>query len=280
MNKLLFILLSFLNICSSFQLPLNKYEYNHLAKWKGKTHIYDKNCLFKYNINYVNRWYDTKYLYNDDKFNFHIQNGMIYGNTIQCMNPNLQIDDNKKLFKYEINFLYNYTRSIVEIEYEKDINNKIIFKSFNMTSLYDSDIVNENNKEPIYSIWTLINKISNWKGRFHAIHPNFRYNERRSYDIDSYDFRYFFMDISRRKRICHLGLDNLIISIPEEIEDYKQFSIICGCLLTSNMYKQVNINYNYNGYITSIDLYEYMPNIKVINNFIIIEMLKKIFLCN
>jgi len=39
------------------------------------------------------------------------------------------------------------------------------------------------------------------------------------------------------------------------------------------------MNYDYNGYLTSVDFYEYKPSPKVINNFMILEMLNKLFCC-
>ncbi len=220
MNKILFVFLSLINISFSLQLPLARLNNNQLS-------------------NYY----------------FHIKHGAVYGNAIQCLNPYLDTD-NRKNYKFEIAFLYNNSRSIINLEYEKDTNNRILFKNVNM-------IGNTNNDEYIYNIWSLIKIVSKWKGKFQSIHSHLNTTRRLIYDIDSYDFKYFFMDISEKKRICHVGINNLILSVPKEIEDYKQFSIIFGCLLSSNVYNQVNMNYNYNGYLTTINFYEYQPNLKL-----------------
>ncbi len=125
----------------------------------------------------------------------------------------------------------------------------------------------------------MIDKISKWRGKFQTINLYNKYPESKIYDIDSYDFKYFFLDINYKKRVCRIGVNNLILSVPEEIQDYRPFSIIFGCLLTQDLYNQVNMNYNYNGYLTSIDFYEYKPKPKVINNFMILEMLNQLFCC-
>ncbi len=253
MNKLLFILISVVNICSSFQLPLRN---NYIGKSKLNRNIY---------------------MFNKDSYQFHINNGVVYGNIIQCLNTYLDTDMDRKRYKYYVTFKYGNKYSIINVEYMKDINNKLRFDTYNMTELSNHNTTDKN--EIIDSIWMLIDKVSKWRGRFQSINSYIKYPMSNVYDIDSYDFRYFFMDISHKKRICHLGVNNLILSVPEEIDDYKPFSIIFGCLLTPELYNQVNINYNYNGYLTSVDFYEYKPSIKVINNFMILEMLRQLFIC-
>ena len=41
------------------------------------------------------------------------------------------------------------------------------------------------------------------------------------------------------------------------INYYKPFSFIIGCFINPMNYKQLNINYNYNGVLLSIELNEY-----------------------
>jgi hypothetical protein len=216
-------------------------------------------------------------MYNKDSYQFNINKGVIYGNIIQCLNPNLDTDVDKRTYKYHITFKYDNTYSRIDVEYAKDINNKLKFKGYNMTELRDKSSVKYEN---ISDIWTLIDRINKWKGKLQSLWMYSNNLKSKLYDINSYDFMYFFMDL-HYKRFCQLGVNNLILSVPKEIEDYKSFTIIFGCLLTPELYNQVNINYNYNGYMTSLDFYEYRPPpSNVINNFMILEMLRKLFICN
>ena len=71
---------------------------------------------------------------------------------------------------------------------------------------------------------------------------------------NTFDYNYFFMNDDR---INNFFTDNLIVSLPVIINDYKPFSFIIGCFINPMNYKQLNINYNYNGVLLSIELNEY-----------------------
>jgi hypothetical protein len=93
MNKLLFILISVVNICSSFQLPL-KNSYISASKINKKMYMFHK-----------------------DSYQFHITNGVVYGNVIQCLNPYLTTDVDKNKYNYHITFKYNEIYSTINVEY-------------------------------------------------------------------------------------------------------------------------------------------------------------------
>lgn len=269
MNKLLYIILTFIKICSSFD-----YKHGYLMKLSRPSYTFYNHNFNKPHIAIIKKWIDNTYQIVDYKYQFSIYNGLVSGNAIQCINPHLTNNINRTLYKYEVNFIYNHTRSIIDIVYEKDVNNRLKLKMYNMTGLHNHK---ELDPKHVNSIVAFINKVSKWKGRFQTIRPYMKYYNRKIYDVDSYDFCYFFLDTQEKKRICHLSLDNLILSIPEAIEEYKPYSFIFGCLVRTNLYIQVNINYNYNGIITSIDLYEYKPNIKMLSNLMLLQLLKQLF---
>jgi hypothetical protein len=242
MNKLLFILISILNICSSFQLPMRQ-----------------NNLFYK------------------DNYQFHIKNGVIYGNVVDCLNPYLDKDINRKIYNYHITFKYNHSYSLINIEYKKNDDNRVLLNTYKMIKLRNVND-KEHRENNMMNISTFIEQISNWRGRFRTITSNMKYLDNKIYDVDSYDFRYFFVDINNKKRVCCID-NNLILSVPEEIDNYKAFTLVFGCLLDDNNYNQVNMNYNYNGYMTNIDLYEYKPKIKYMKNFMLVEMLRQLFIC-
>lgn len=155
---------------------------------------------------------------------------------------------NNDYFTHEINFFFNKIRLIIIVNYKYN-NNKIRIQSIGISN-------NEyNNYFQIDNIKLLVLLISTWKGYYLSFSPHMPFNYKRA-RIEFVDFTPFLLNSNR---ICKIYPNNLIISIPKIIDDYNEFSMYYGCLQSPFLYKQLIINYDYDGVLTCWEYLELKP---------------------
>ena len=273
---LIFILISYMNICSSIECELG------LGLWRGVTNYYIKgntniNGINKidltkpvysthnhtnYNMdNYVifNSFYNNyKYYYNNNEnrfFRFKLKSYDKLGGIIAKIDKKT---DNIYYFTNQINFFYNTARSIITINYTYNNNLKMELNSIIVSGLRCGITKTFRNRTKLINITSLKNKLKTWtycKSTTIDAKKPFILNEK---EIICYDYE-FLLKNDNGNRISSVFIDNLVISVPEIIDDNKPFSILLGCLISNDCYKQVNLNYNFNGLLTSVEYNEYEP---------------------
>lgn len=253
------LLLSIVIIITSFFEMNNSFE-NRL--WRGTT------LLFKKGIN-------NKLDYNDIYYHYNISKFSIKNNKTNHLNLRLKsydkiggvitsipkthnwIIDNNNSYISEINFFQNTKRSLIIFNYTYDNLKKLELSSIKTSALRCGGIKNYSTRLRIMNISIFLNLMMKFNFcKTTKINPYYPNSREINYSND-FDYKYFF---TNEKRINNIFTDNLIVSLPAVIDDYKPFSFIIGCFLTPKNYKQININYNYNGVLISIDLNEYKIN--------------------
>jgi len=160
---------------------------------------------------------------------------------------------NNDYFTNEINFLYEKMRSIIIFNYKYN-NNKIRLQSIGISNLNYPD------EYPVKlfqidDINLFLYLINDWKGYYSSFNPFIPLSSKYK-RISKIDLSQFLMTSNR---ICRIYPNNVIISIPKIIDDYKEFFICVGCLQSPFSYKQVIINYDLDGVLTSWDYIELKP---------------------
>jgi len=253
-KKSIILFFTLLEIINGFDLGL----------WRGSTHYFlrtnnkldlSKPMISTYNYSHN---FNNSYNYN---------NRLLYG---RFLNLKLQsydklggflvkIDkstDNTYCFTNQINFFHNTARSIITINYTYNSNQKLQLNSIAVCGLRCglSRISKIRNK--ISNLTDLKDRLKTWRYcKSTKINPRYpTSNEVKEFNC--YDYEYLLIN---EKRISHVFTDNLIISVPEIIDDNRPFSLLFGCLVTQCSYKQVNLNYNFNGDLSSVEFNEYEP---------------------
>ncbi len=251
-----------INNCFSFELGL----------WQGLTHYYIRN---NNNIdltkpltiinNYNNTYYNLNTSFIDTRFlRLKLQSYDKLGGIIAKIDKKA---DNIYYFTNQINFFYNSARSIITINYTYNNEQKLQLNSIIVSGLRCGLTGTSSNRVKITNLTDLKDKLKNWTYcKSSIINPRnpFIINQKES---NCYDYEYLLLN---EKRISYVFADNLIISVPDIIDDDKPFSLLFGCLISPNCYKQVNLNYNFNSILTSFELNEYEPHnfTNKINNFL------------
>ena len=279
---LISILISYMNICFSFELGL----------WRGVTNYYIKGNT---NINGINKIDLTKPVYsthNHTNYNmdnyvkyFYYNNSVIFNSFYNSYKYNYYNNNENRFFRFklksydklggivakidkktdntyyftnQINFFYNTARSIITINYTYNNNLKMELNSIIVSGLRCGMTKTFRNRTKLINITSLKNKLKTWtycKSTTIDAKKPFILNEK---EINCYEYE-FLLKNDNGNRISSVFIDNLVISVPEIIDDNKPFSILLGCLISNDCYKQVNLNYNFNGLLTSVEYNEYEP---------------------
>jgi len=256
--KLFIILTNIISSNSSFELGL----------WRGFTHIYTRNQYNKLNFSrpFITS-YNKNYTFNIDIFNLNYNK--YYDNKIKLkLNSNdnlggvyINTDKNFDLyynFNNKINFFHNYIYYIININYF--INNQSKYQ-LNYITIYGLNcglIKTYKYRNKHINISFMISKLKNLnycKSTFINTKNIFNKEIKEYYTYD-YNYEYFFKNPNY---ISILFIDKLVISIPEFIDDNKPFSMFYGYFISDNCYKQLNLNYNFNNELVSIEYNEYEP---------------------
>jgi hypothetical protein len=241
-------------ITSLFEIN-NSFE-NRL--WRGTTLLYQKGLNNKLDFN------DIYYNYNISKFSIKNKNTNHLNLRLKSYENNFKVYtsipkihnwnvDNNVSYISEINFFHNFKRSLIIFNYTYDNFKRLELNSIK-TSALRCGIKNYISLLRIMNISIFLNLMTTFKYcKTTKINPYYPNTHEHSYS-NSFDYEYFFKN---EERINTIFTDNLIISLPSVINDYKPFTFIIGCFLSSNYYKQININYNFNGILLSIEYNEY-----------------------
>jgi hypothetical protein len=242
-------------IISLFQIN-NSFE-NGL--WRGTTLNYQKGLNNKLDFNNIYYNYNiTKNSFKNFKLN-HLNLRLksydkIGGIITSIPKTHNWILDNNNSYISEINFFQDTKRSLIIFNYTYDNYKNLELSSIKTSALRCGEIKNYRMRTRIMNISIFLNLMTTFKYcKTTKINPYYPNTQEHSYS-NSFDYEYFFKN---EERINTIFTDNLIISLPSVINDYKPFTFIIGCFLSSNYYKQININYNFNGILLSIEYNEY-----------------------
>jgi hypothetical protein len=252
----LFIIFStyFISNNYSFELGLWRgYTYTYIRNYNNqfnftKPIITTYNYSHNFNINFKNNYY---YLTND-YFRFKLESYEKNGGVIINANK----DTNRISFNNQINFIHNNARSIINVNYYCTNDKKLKLNYISVSRLRSELIKIPNIRIRINTIEELITILKLW-----SYCKTTNINTKNIYDIvesesESFDFEYL---MTNKNHISNIFIDNLVISVPNIIDDNKPFSMLFGCLLSEQCYKQITLNYNFNGYLVFAEFNEYEP---------------------
>ncbi len=219
---------------------------NNLDLIKPKIYIYNLS-----NETRVNSILDTKNL------NLKLRSSNKLGGIIARIPKNHNwILDNSNSYLTEVNFYHETCRSILSFNYTYDNLKRLKLQSIITSALRCGHLKSYKFRLRLSNITALVKILENWSYcKTTKINPLYSHNYDISYS-NEFDYKYLLTNDNRVNKIL---TDNLVISIPDIIEDYKPFTFLVGCLISPNCYKQININYNFNGELMSIEYNEYEP---------------------
>lgn len=277
--KLFIIFFNIISSNSSFELGL----------WRGFTHIYTRNQYnklnfskplitsynqnYSFNINNLNFYlnYKKNYNFNDNnKFKLKLKSSDNLGGIYINIDKNINLDLN---FNNEINFFHNSIRSVINNNYFVNNQSNFQLNYITISGLHCGLIKTYKERNKQFNLSILISKLKKWNYCKSTIINTKNIYKKEIKEYYSYDYEYFFKN---NNYISSIFIDKLIISIPEIIDDNKPFSMLYGYFISENCYKQLNLNYNFNGELVSIEFNEYEPfNFsKKIDNFLNLFKLK------
>lgn len=239
-----------------------------LGLWKGSTHYFvrdnNKINLAKPIISTYNYTYNfNKSLFHNHFYNTNVLNGRFFKLKLQSYDKLggflVKVDkntDNSYYFTNQINFFHNTARSIITINYTYNSEQKLQLNSIAVSGLRCglSRVGKIRNK--ISNLTELKNRLKTWRYcKSTKINSRYPYSDEVT-ELNCYDYEYMLIN---ENRISSIFTDNLVISVPEIIDENRPFSLLFGCLVTQCSYKQVNLNYNFNGRLTTIEFNEYEP---------------------
>lgn len=227
-------------------------ENNNLDLVKPKIYTYNlsNDTMINYN-NLRNSILDTKNL------NLKLRSSNKLGGIMARIPKNHNwILDNLNSYLTEVNFYHETCRSILSFNYTYDSQKKLKLQSIMTSALRCGHAKSYKFRLRLSNITALVKILEDWSYcKTTKINPLFPYNYDISYS-NEFDYKYL---LTNDNRINKILTDNLVISIPDIIEDYKPFTFLIGCLISPNCYKQVNMNYNFNGELMSVEYNEYEP---------------------
>jgi len=250
-----------------FFLFVNLFIFTHsieLGLWRGTTHYYSKfnNHLDLSNPYIITYNYSNNFNRSYNNYNNIDKKQLIYK---LLFNDNinaiiLNINRYNDFFNNQINFYYNITRSIININYQKNNKNLLDINYITVSALRCGLLRTTKLKNKINNISILLYKLKSWKYcKYTFINTNdiFHKNINILKGNNIYDYEYFF---NKKDYISNIFIDNLVICIPSIINN-KPFSMLYGCFINDESYKQIVLNYNFNNKLISIEFNEYEPNI-------------------
>lgn len=260
----LITLLSIINNSQSFELGywrgttysyFKGYNENKINFNKPQTTIYSRfdllNLLDTYKINKIN---NSVPLLDDNYLHLQLQSYDKIGGVIVKVKKEVDFNND---FTNEINFFYNSARSIITFSYKKIIDRyKLDLSSVHISAFRCGLVKSYSNREKLYNLTTIIDKVNKWSYCKTTFINTKTPNDKKISFTNEYDYKHLLIN---EKRITQIFTDNIVISLPKTIDDYKPFSLLIGCLISSNCYKQLNLNYNFNGVLISIEFNEYEP---------------------
>lgn len=250
------LLLSLVIFITSF-FEMSKSFENGL--WRGTTLIYQKGLNNKLDFNNIYYNYNiSKFTFRNSKknhLNLRLKSYDKIGGVITSIPKSHNwIIDNNNSYISEINFFQNTKRSLIIFNYTYDNFKRLELSSIKASALRCGGIKVYNSKLMMMNISIFLNLMMKFNFcKTTTINPYYPNSQEIKYS-NTFDYNYFFMNDDR---INNFFTDNLIVSLPVIINDYKPFSFIIGCFINPMNYKQLNINYNYNGVLLSIELNEY-----------------------
>jgi hypothetical protein len=257
--KLFIILTNIISSNSSFELGL----------WRGFTQIYTRNQYDNLNLSkpFVTK-YNQNYTFNANKLNFYLNYNKYYDlndNKLKLKlksNDNfggfyINVDKNTNInFNNEINFFHKSMRSIININYFLNNQSKYQLNYITISALRCGLVRTYKIRRNPLNISCFISELKKWNYcKSTLINPKNIYDKKIK-EHYSYDYEYFFKNPNY---ISSVFVDKLVISIPKIIDDNKPFSMLYGCLTSEDCYKQINLNYNFNSELVSIEFNEYEP---------------------
>lgn len=280
------MLQSIIKITISFLLIINVVNSFELGFWRGITNYYirtnnnfdlKKPLLTTYNYSHHFMYNRSLYNYNniiDSRFfRLKLQSYDKLGGIIAKVDRHT---DNTYYFTNQINFYYNSARSIITINYSYNNDLKMQLNSIIISGLRCGFSQILKNRTKLHNVSSLKNKLKNWSYcKSTTVNPRKPFSVTEN-EIDCYEYEYL-LENENENRISYVFTDNLIISVPDIIDSNRPFSLLFGCLISNNCYKQVNLNYNFNGHLTSIEYNEYEPynfNAKIIKLLNIMNVMK------
>lgn len=252
--KLFLFISNFFNIYNSFELVL----------WKGSTHFYlrNKNNYIDFNkplITYYN------YTNNISKNTFHniyyynINNFVVKLKSLEdsgCVIIKASKDINNTYFNSQVNFFHNTLHLIITVNYNYNYELKHQVNYISISSLDNNLNKYANFRKEKLDINSLLKKINNWTYcKSTLINTKTPFIEHIN-NYNSFDYKYL---LTNKNNINKVFIENLVISVPNIIDDNKPFTILLGCLISNDCYKQIILNYNFNGCLVSVEFNEYKP---------------------
>lgn len=262
------MIFKFLKICL---LTLNIFHNSksfELGYWRGPTYSYykvpsnDKTFLDEprniFYYNKYNNYISLNAFKNDNLLTFKFQSYDKIGGITANIHKEVNFDT---YLKNEINFYYNSARSIIKFCYRTSKNNyELELSSIEISAFRCGLVKTYSYREKLNNVTQIIDKTERWAFcKTTLINAKTPTNKQISF-TNSFDYAHLLInDNNKNKRIIKIFTDNIIISLPEFIEESKPFSLLIGCLISANSYKQLNLNYNFNGVLSSLEFNEYEP---------------------
>lgn len=236
--------------------------------WRGTTIQYEKTKMNKLNMINLDFKYPT-YIYNvskisideyketNNKLRLRLRTNDRLGGILSSIPKSHNwIIDNQNNYLTIINFFQDTTRTLMIFEYSYDKLKKLELNSIKTSGLRCGVIKNYRMRPFLLNISTFLELIKDWSYcKTTMINPQYPNSHEIKYS-NEYDYKFLLMNDDRINEVL---TDNLVISLPSIIEDYKPFTFLIGCLVSSKNYKQININYNFKGELMSIEYNEYEP---------------------
>jgi len=230
-----------------------------LGLWRGSTNFYmrnnDKIDLNKPIVSIYNNTYNfNKSFINNGRFlKLKLQSYDKLGGFFVKIDRNI---DNSYYFTNEINFFHNTVRSIITIDYIYNSRRELQLNTISASALRCGLNRIGKLRNKLLNLTEFKDKLKTWQYcKCTKVNPMYPFNNE-VVEYNCYDYEYLLIN---KNRISHVFTDNLIISIPEIIDENKPFTLLFGCLISAYSYKQVNLNYNFNGRLVSIEFNEYQP---------------------
>jgi len=234
--------------------------------WRGTTIQYERN-VNKMNLVNLDFKYPT-YIYNvskisideydtNNRLRLRLRSNDKFGGILSSIQKTHNwIIDNQKSYMTIINFFQDTTRTLMIFEYSYDKLKNLELNSIKTSGLRCGVVKNYRMRPFLTNISSFLNLIKNWSYcKTTKINPQYP-NSREIKYTNEFDYKFL---LTNDDRINQVLTDNLIISLPSIIEDYKPFTFLIGCLVSPKNYKQININYNFKGELMSVEYNEYEP---------------------
>jgi|688.fasta_scaffold184872_3 hypothetical protein len=214
--------------------------------WRGNTLYYKKDMKNKLSINDVSYSFNITKNYMNEKnpnyLNLRLKSNGIFSNIPK------RIYENESHIT-DINFYDDIYRSIISFNYSK-----LELTTLKTSAMRYGGLIKYNPRFKIININNFIDIIMKFNYCKSSIINPFYPN---THDIQYSTMFYFKNYFLNENRINYILVDNLIISIPPFFDNKNPYILIIGCFLNPTLYKQLNIYYNVDGILYSLEINEY-----------------------